>query len=369
MSNYSRALVVLSSPLGQAASRFSKMIPQISKVQNHGVLYVHLLPQASKWPPTKITSISALSNAMTSIYSQSCTSHDIRILFNPLAEVKQPLHHLFFESNLDSGFKKQYIKHLKVNEVEVKTSSITLEDMSGAETTVDPEKDADKMYDFVCLGGTFDRIHKGHKILLTESAIRCDKKLTVGVTDESMIKSKKLNELIEPTVVRIRAVEEFLVDIRGRYKENHVVPISDPFGPAITDESLQCIVGSDETKRGCTKINEIRKEKGFPELDIRLIKLVEDSCREVKTLEETKVSSSNRRLRMLGQEIKPPLKAVEAGKPYLIGLTGGSASGKSNIAQYLNRLGAGIVDCDKLGHRYKFCSVFKLIKLKTVSQF
>lgn len=37
-------------------------------------------------------------------------------------------------------------------------------------------------------------------------------------------------------------------------------------------------------------------------------------------------------------------------KPYVIGLTGGVASGKSNIAKYLDSLGAYIVDCDKLGH-------------------
>lgn len=38
-------------------------------------------------------------------------------------------------------------------------------------------------------------------------------------------------------------------------------------------------------------------------------------------------------------------------RPYLIGLTGGIASGKSNIAAELRRLGAGVVDCDKVAHR------------------
>ena len=35
---------------------------------------------------------------------------------------------------------------------------------------------------------------------------------------------------------------------------------------------------------------------------------------------------------------------------YFSGLTGGSCSGKSNIARYLEDIGAGIIDCDKLGH-------------------
>lgn len=36
--------------------------------------------------------------------------------------------------------------------------------------------------------------------------------------------------------------------------------------------------------------------------------------------------------------------------PYVIGLTGGSGSGKSSIAKQLEALGAVQIDCDKLGH-------------------
>jgi phosphopantetheine adenylyltransferase/dephospho-CoA kinase len=47
-----------------------------------------------------------------------------------------------------------------------------------------------KMYENVVLGGTFDRLHTGHKILLSEAVLRCTRKLTVGVTDTSMLKCK-----------------------------------------------------------------------------------------------------------------------------------------------------------------------------------
>ena len=40
-----------------------------------------------------------------------------------------------------------------------------------------------------------------------------------------------------------------------------IVTISDPFGPTITDESLQCIVLSEETRKGGDAINIKRKEK------------------------------------------------------------------------------------------------------------
>jgi phosphopantetheine adenylyltransferase/dephospho-CoA kinase len=95
-----------------------------------------------------------------------------------------------------------------------------------------------------------------------------------------------------------------------------------------------------------------RSEKNFQELDIHLIKLVDDTCHELVSLEESKVSSSNRRVRLLGEQLRLPegLMAYTEG-PYVIGLTGGSASGKSNIARYLEDLGAGVIDCDKLGHK------------------
>lgn len=48
-----------------------------------------------------------------------------------------------------------------------------------------------KTYKNVVLGGTFDRLHNGHKILLSEAALRCTERLTVGVTDTNMITGNK----------------------------------------------------------------------------------------------------------------------------------------------------------------------------------
>lgn len=46
--------------------------------------------------------------------------------------------------------------------------------------------------DSVVLGGTFDRLHIGHKLLLTEAVLRARKRVVVGVTDVNMIQSKCL---------------------------------------------------------------------------------------------------------------------------------------------------------------------------------
>ncbi|CAG7837641.1 unnamed protein product, partial [Allacma fusca] len=202
-------------------------------------------------------------------------------------------------------------------------------------------------YDAVVLGGTFDRIHNGHKILLTESVLRCKKKLTVGVTNEEMTKSKRLNELMEPCEVRMENVLEFLEDTSPAL-EFRVVPISDPFGPTISEENMDAIVVSQETIKGATKINEIRSQKGFRPLVVHSIDLVGDPHKESE-LEEEKVSSSSQRLRILGTRLRPPLK--EPSLPYIIGLTGGSCSGKSTVCEYLeDALNVPSINCDQLGH-------------------
>jgi phosphopantetheine adenylyltransferase/dephospho-CoA kinase len=138
----------------------------------------------------------------------------------------------------------------------------------------------------VVLGGTFDRLHVGHKILLSEAALRTKQRLVVGVTDVNMIASKKLPELVLPLEKRIADVREFLIDI-DKSICFEIIPINNLYGPTATDHDLQLIVVSDETLKGGFKVNDIRRERNFPELEIYSIPLVE--IKEVLKEKEMKV--------------------------------------------------------------------------------
>ena len=71
---------------------------------------------------------------------------------------------------------------------------------------------------------------------------------------------KVLNELILPTDVRINGVLDLLQDIAPQL-EHRVVPISDPYGPSITDPHIEAIVVSEETLKGGHMVNEERQKR------------------------------------------------------------------------------------------------------------
>ncbi|ELW54980.1 Bifunctional coenzyme A synthase [Tupaia chinensis] len=222
------------------------------------------------------------------------------------------------------------------------------------------------------VGGTFDRLHNAHKVLLSVACILAQEQLVVGVADKDLLKSKLLPELLQPYAERVEHLSEFLVDIKPSLTFD-VVPLLDPYGPAGSDPSLEFLVVSEETYRGGMAVNRFRLENVTPEGDwqrgwmgmgkatvgavenleelaLYQIQLLKDL--DHKENEEDKVSSSSLRQRMLGLLLRPPHKRPELPPGlYVIGLTGISGSGKSSIAQRLKGLGAFVIDSDQLGHR------------------
>lgn len=146
----------------------------------------------------------------------------------------------------------------------------------------------------------------------------------------------------------MKDVRDFLTDIDDTLNYD-IVSIQDPFGPTASDPNLDLIVVSDETLNGAHKVNEIRKQKNFNDLAIYSIPLVE--IKQVLKEKEQKVSSSNLRMDILGTQFKQPHERPNLPKrPYIIGLIGGIASGKSKMSERFEKMGAGVIDCDKLAH-------------------
>ncbi|CAG9860581.1 unnamed protein product [Phyllotreta striolata] len=306
--------------------------------------------------PNIYNSWSKFSPTIFTTYSQAATDSinlDIRVLLSGLKyeiakiQTRKPIDLIIFDKPYSNCQIESFI-NTKLQNVAKEYNVLTLNSVECNDQEIEPYSTNDKKYNHCVLGGTFDRLHVAHKLLLSEAALRAAKKVTVGVTEEVMLDSKILNEFIEDCVKRMNAVKDFLYDICPELEYN-IVPIQDPFGPAIVDPTMELIVVSKETVRGGEKINTIRKERNLGVLDIIPVELVDEP--NSKPPEEAKISSSSLRMRLLGTVLKPIEVNNEIPKePYVIGLTGGIASGKTGVTSHVKNLGAETINCDLIGH-------------------
>ncbi|XP_040923139.1 bifunctional coenzyme A synthase [Toxotes jaculatrix] len=386
MSMFSTGILVLTSPLHTLPLRIAPVLSSASQLVER-TLYVHLHPglnlgSGSQPRPVFIPPAVDLSTLISRLYSNAadiCSHLDIRVLLtNVRAQsavcsgipncpfpTPQPLSHSpevvltdFAVQDPDQSHQvtqclQKYTGHCYVcspslHSVLLHPQLMRLQEKE--EGLKKPEEKAEPLetYSDVVVGGTFDRLHGAHKTLLNISCLLANRRFLIGVCDQAMLKKKVLKELIEPYSLRVQRLLEFLQDIKPSLQVE-IVPLHDPFGASVVDPLLQCIVFSEETRKGGEAVNKKRIENGLPVLVLHEIQLLKDAHH--TETEEEKISSSSLRSRLLGTLLTPPKNTSHLPPlPYVIGLTGGSGSGKSSIARQLEALGAVRIDCDKLGH-------------------
>jgi phosphopantetheine adenylyltransferase len=174
---------------------------------------------------------------------------------------------------------------------------------------------SDRPHTSVAVGGTFDHLHIGHKLLLTATALLAEPRgsrknpsqtvlLTIGISGDELLTKKKFAGELEKWEERQQKVAEFLESVivysaPGRISRKveiistsgpngkcvrvifdsnitvDYVQISDAFGPTITSESISALVLSQETRSGGKAINDKRREKGWMPLDVFEIDILE----------------------------------------------------------------------------------------------
>lgn len=132
--------------------------------------------------------------------------------------------------------------------------------VSDSETTTTGGSPAVQLYSSVVIGGTFDRFHNGHRLLLAQSALRAEKRILVGVTDGPLLTNKALAELIEPLEARMENVQSFLSDVKSSLQID-VVRIVDVMGPTAWDATLECLVITADTIGGGETVNVERRKR------------------------------------------------------------------------------------------------------------
>lgn len=140
------------------------------------------------------------------------------------------------------------------------------------ETPIDIPSDFEK-YKVSALGGTFDHIHDGHKILLSMAAFITSSRLIVGVTDQDLLVNKKYKEFLETVDQRCNNVKKFLALLKPTLKVE-IVLIKDVCGPTGTVPEIEALVVSRETVQGGEFVNKTRIEKGLSKLDISVVNVL-----------------------------------------------------------------------------------------------
>ncbi|KAL1989220.1 hypothetical protein VTN96DRAFT_3767 [Rasamsonia emersonii] len=215
---------------------------------------------------------------------------------------------------------------------------------TSSKSIVTPLETPSKPHYSVAVGGTFDHLHIGHKLLLTATALALDsyggqatgrreRLLTVGVTGDELLVNKKFAEFLESWEERWQSTASFLSAIidftppedrvpdiqrasdpgpNGKWVLVKVTPdlhiklvqISDPFGPTITDENISALVVSKETRSGGKAINDERAKKGWAPLEIFEVDIlqageVEEGVDASAESFEAKISSTDIRRRRM----------------------------------------------------------------------
>ena len=100
------------------------------------------------------------------------------------------------------------------------------------------------------LGGTFDHLHIGHKLLISTAILLAIEQTTVGITAPELLSKKRDADKLEPLGDRIKSVQKFC-NLFRKDLTYQILPIHDVYGPTKNDKTCEAIVCSEETRRGC----------------------------------------------------------------------------------------------------------------------
>jgi pantetheine-phosphate adenylyltransferase len=134
----------------------------------------------------------------------------------------------------------------------------------------------------VAVGGTFDELHRGHKILLLR-AFEIGDEVVIGLSSDKLVARLQKPHVTDSYMERKDKLEGFLNDL-GVYNRSKIIELKDAFGTSVKDSDIQALVVSKETQPTAIKINQLREKKGYSALAIIAINMVpSENCAPIST--------------------------------------------------------------------------------------
>lgn len=129
-----------------------------------------------------------------------------------------------------------------------------------------------KKFQTVAVGGTFDEFHKGHRILLLK-AFEVGEQVLIGISSNQFVKKLDKPHPTASYEQRLKDLKDFLRQ-HQLIKRTKFVQLDDIYGVTLSEGCIQALIVSKETEPTALKINNKRKEKGLPPLQIVVINMV-----------------------------------------------------------------------------------------------
>ncbi|KAI7935692.1 hypothetical protein MJO28_016563 [Puccinia striiformis f. sp. tritici] len=151
----------------------------------------------------------------------------------------------------------------------------------------------DERFRTLALGGTFDHLHSGHKILLTIASWIATHRLIIGITDDQLLKNKQHSNQLQSLEERQEAVRKFLDRVGPKNIIIETPRLVDVYGPTATDPDIDALLVSQETLPGAQSIDNIRKSNGLNPLKVFVIDVISPHLTHIPQDLTLKISSTH----------------------------------------------------------------------------
>ncbi|CAL5989671.1 Phosphopantetheine_adenylyltransferase [Hexamita inflata] len=129
----------------------------------------------------------------------------------------------------------------------------------------------------VIFGGTFDRIHDGHRLMFQKAVdlVQNNGTIIIGLTGQALLENKAHKDKILSYEQRLLNVTNELRQLTNKQFELTFDEINTKDGSATINEYENgALIVSEETLKGGEHINEVRTQKGLKTLFLAVVGLV-----------------------------------------------------------------------------------------------
>jgi pantetheine-phosphate adenylyltransferase len=126
------------------------------------------------------------------------------------------------------------------------------------------------------MGGTFDHLHEGHKLLL-KTALSVSEFIEIGLTSQDLLKNKQYSSKLEDYETRKENLKTYIKSIAD-LKRISIVDIKNwtDMNKYAQDPEYDGLIVSQETYKNALKLNENRERIGLKPLVLIVIPLIKD---------------------------------------------------------------------------------------------